>query len=78
MLPFTLTSLLSRKTKPAGRRARRAQEPADMGTAFGMEQWLDERDHGTKAAAPQSLAEPTAMSSRWVPRWLLPSRLPRG
>ena len=78
MLPFTLSSLLGRKNRSARRGAPRAQEPADMGTAFGMEQWLDERDHGTKAAAPQSLAAPTAMSSRWVPRWLLPSRLPRG
>ena len=35
--------------------------PADLGTAFGMEQWLDERDH----------REPEAPARRsWWPRWL--------
>ncbi len=36
-----------------------------MGTAFGMEQWLDERDHG----APQTGATPVRRS--WLPRWLV-------
>ena len=36
----------------------------DMGTAFGMEQWLDERDQG---AMPSG----TARGRRsWLPRWL--------
>ena len=35
-----------------------------MGTAFGMEQWLGERDHGgTPAGSP-----PVRRS--WLPRWL--------
>jgi len=45
-------------------RTARALEPADMGTAFGMEQWLDERDHGDVRANERS-ARPT-----WLPRWL--------
>ena len=71
MLHFSLTSLLARRQTPR-HRSLRAQEPADMGTAFGMEQWLDERDHGQ---APASMA-PTATRARvrWMPRWLLPTR----
>jgi hypothetical protein len=35
-----------------------------MGTAFGMEQWLDERDHG-------GLPSGTTPARRsWLPRWL--------
>jgi hypothetical protein len=45
-------------------RALRQQEPADMGTAFGMEQWLDERDH----LGPQAASRPARRS--WLPRWL--------
>ena len=73
MLPFTLSSLLARTPRAA---RRRAQEPADMGTAFGMEQWLGERDH----AAPPSptTASPTARPVRWMPRWLQSARAPRG
>ena len=42
-----------------------------MGTAFGMEQWLDERDHGS-APAPGP-AQPLA----WLPRWLRSAPLRR-
>ena len=38
-----------------------------MGTAFGMEQWLDERDH----AAPSLVkVQPGATGRGWMPRWL--------
>lgn len=77
MLPFTLSSLLSRNKQSARRRAPRAQEPADMGTAFGMEQWLDERDHGAPAAPRPVQAPPAKAEARWMPRWLQSSRLPR-
>lgn len=77
MLPFTLSSLLGRHRAKPGR-STRAQEPADMGTAFGMEQWLDERDHGGKTAELKSPTPSAAVARRWMPRWLLPSRLPRG
>lgn len=76
MLPFTLSSLLARSPRSARKRAPRAQEPADMGTAFGMEQWLDERDHGAPRA-PAPTAAP-ASPSRWMPRWLQSARAPRG
>ena len=37
-------------------------------TAFGMEQWLDERDHHS---APASAASNPAKSGLgWLPRWL--------
>ena len=77
MLPFTLSSLLARHKQSARRRAPRAQEPADMGTAFGMEQWLDERDHGAPAATRPMQSSPAKAGARWIPRWLLPARLPR-
>jgi hypothetical protein len=55
-------SLLARLTRQR-RRAARQQEPADMGTAFGMEQWLHERDlDGPPAAVPARRS--------WLPRWL--------
>lgn len=76
MLPFTLSSLLGRHRAKPGR-STRAQEPADMGTAFGMEQWLDERDHGAAPALPAPPAR-HATPARWMPRWLQPNRLPRG
>jgi hypothetical protein len=60
MLPATMPALLARLTR---RRARRAQEPADMGTAFGMEQWLD-----SCATAPAPAASRARRS--WLPRWL--------
>ena len=79
MLPTALPALLARFTRRRQRSAR-AQEPADMGTAFGMEQWLDERDrHAAPATArtsallpaPSSMAASQARSrSRWLPRWL--------
>ena len=48
-------------------RAGRAQEPADMGTAFGMEQWLAECDRTPVPAQP---ASPARRGGRWLPRWL--------
>jgi hypothetical protein len=35
-----------------------------MGTAFGMEQWLDERDHGGMPSGT------TPARRSWLPRWL--------
>jgi hypothetical protein len=61
MLPATMPALLAQLTRR--RRARRAQEPADMGTAFGMEQWLD-----SCATAPAPAASRARRS--WLPRWL--------
>ena len=63
MTPAAAPSLLARWMQRRPRTAR-ALEPADMGTAFGMEQWLDERDHGDVRANERS-AGPT-----WLPRWL--------
>lgn len=83
MLPFTMSSLLARKPRPARRRAQRAQEPADMGTAFGMEQWLGESDTAaTRCPLPVAApARPGRGLSRWIPRWLprwmVPARAPR-
>lgn len=77
MLPFTLSSLLARAKRPARKRAPRAQEPADMGTAFGMEQWLDERDHGAPASPRQAQPSAAKPRLRWMPRWLQSARLPR-
>ena len=75
MLHFSLTSLLARRQTRRPRNLR-AQEPADMGTAFGMEQWLDERDHGpAPTPTPASIAKPAAAAKvRWMPRWLQPTR----
>jgi len=64
MQPTATPSLLARLTRRAPRGPRR-QEPADMGTAFGMEQWLDERDHGATRPAAGSAAPRS-----WLPRWL--------
>ena len=83
MLPFTLSSLLARKPRPPRRRAQRAQEPADMGTAFGMEQWLGESDTAAPRgpAPPATAGRPGRRLSRWIPRWLprwmVPARTPR-
>ena len=80
MLPFALSSLLTRHRSPR-RRAPRAQEPADMGTTLGMEQWLDERDHRLGQLANQAnqanpatpatavTAAPPSAQPRWLPRW---------
>ena len=71
MLPFALSSLLTRHRSPR-RRAPRAQEPADMGATLGMEQWLDEREHGIRQlayAATPATAAPAPAQPRWLPRW---------
>ena len=69
MPPAAALSLLARLTRQR-RHTRRLPEPADMGTAFGMEQWLDERDRcGRPAAAPAPSAKRTWLP-RWLPRWL--------
>ena len=63
-MPASATpSLLARLTRRRPR-ALRQPEPADMGTAFGMEQWLDERDHGVMASGT------TRARRSWLPRWL--------
>jgi hypothetical protein len=63
-MPATATpSLIARLTRRRPRTLRQP-EPADMGTAFGMEQWLDERDHGGLPAG-----SPPARRF-WLPRWL--------
>ena len=77
MLPFTLSSLLARHKQAVRRRAPRAQEPADMGTTFGMEQWLGERDHGAPAVVRPGQPAPAKAQPRWIPRWLQSARLPR-
>lgn len=77
MPPAVAPSLLARLTGRRRHRQRRP-EPADMGTAFGMEQWLDERDHGgSRAATAATTTTPTPNASNttaakrvWWPRWL--------
>ena len=66
MLLKAMPALFARfsQTRP---RASRAQEPADMGTAFGMEQWLAECDRTPALAQP---ASPARRGVRWLPRWL--------
>jgi len=64
MQPVATPSLLARLTRRQPRTARQ-QEPADMGTAFGMEQWLGERDHG--GVRPPV---PAGLRRSWLPRWL--------
>ena len=66
MQPAVTPSLFARLTRRRPRAIRRP-DPADMGTAFGMEQWLDERDHG--ATAPAAAVQRRS----WLPRWLQPS-----
>ena len=68
MTPAAAPSLLARWMQRRPRVAR-APEPADMGTAFGMEQWLDERDHDE--------VPPNAPSARatWLPSWLRSAKL---
>ena len=48
-----------------------------MGTAFGMEQWLDERDHGSPAAPRPVQPASAKANAGWIPRWLRSARLPR-
>ena len=45
-----------------------------MGTAFGMEQWLHERDHGVP---PFAKAQSGPADRVWLPRWLQRSPLRR-
>lgn len=61
-------SLFSRLTRRKPRPAR-ALEPADMGTAFGMEQWLDTPDGRASGEAPAAAAGGSPAASR-RPRWL--------
>lgn len=49
------------------RRVARAPEPADMGTAFGMEQWLDEIEDA--AVAPGPVHRQARARATWWPRW---------
>ena len=65
MPPAATPSLLARLTGRR-RRSRRPPEPADMGTAFGMEQWLDERDHN---CGPDTIQAAPARRN-WLARWL--------
>ncbi|MBP6902456.1 MAG: hypothetical protein KBC73_20370 [Burkholderiaceae bacterium] len=68
MSPRFAIPLLSRFGRR--RRAARAPEPADMGTAFGMEQWLDEIEDAAIAPAPvRGSARPRAGWPTWWPRW---------
>ena len=63
-MPASATpSLIARLTRRRPRTLRQP-EPADMGTAFGMEQWLDERDQGALPAGS------TPARRSWLPRWL--------
>jgi hypothetical protein len=38
-----------------------------MGTAFGMEQWLDERDHGGPSAPARVGPDKRTWLARWLP-----------
>lgn len=61
----TERSLFDRLTRRRPRAAR-APEPADMGTAFGMEQWL--ATPGSELAAPGTVPQPAPKPrSRWLP-----------
>lgn len=63
---MSLQPALSLFSRLAGRRGVvREPEPADLGTAFGMEQWLDEADDSPSPAP----AKPSARRA-WWPRWL--------
>ena len=65
VMPASATpSLIARLTRRRPR-TQRQPEPADMGTAFGMEQWLDERDHGGSGARVTA-----SVRRSWLPRWL--------
>ena len=62
MPPAVSPSLIARLTHRRPRTIRQP-EPADMGTCFGMEQWLDERDQHVSPAT----ASPVRRT--WLPRW---------
>ena len=66
MPPAVAPSLLARLTRQR-HRSRRQPEPADMGTAFGMEQWLDERDHGGPATTTRAAPAKRTWMARWLP-----------
>ncbi|OYU98012.1 MAG: hypothetical protein CFE45_18150 [Burkholderiales bacterium PBB5] len=63
-------SLIARLTQRRPR-AQRQLEPADMGTGFGMEQWLDEAD-SLPAPMPELHQQRQRRhgAPRWLPRWL--------
>lgn len=62
----TLNSLLLMRLNRT-RRSRRAPDPADMGTAFGLEYILDQAREDATAAAPEAAAP---RASPWLRRWL--------
>jgi hypothetical protein len=64
MPPALAPTFFARLTRRRPRAARQ-QEAADMGTAFGMEQWLDERDHQSPPVSGVRRAQRS-----WWPRWL--------
>jgi len=57
------SSLLARRAR--ARRKPRALEAADMGTAFGMEYTLDQKDPAAGGVKPVLPENPM-----WWPRWL--------
>ena len=63
MLPFTLSSLLARRRAKSGRNPR-AQEPADMGTAFGL-------DLSLNLLHPETPVVPAARPPSWMSRLAL-------
>jgi hypothetical protein len=68
-MPFTVPlERLGRWMRRTTRRPPRALEPADMGTCFGMEQWLDQAD---SQPAPLPVLSAAAGQRRpwWAPRW---------
>jgi len=69
MPPAAALALLARLTRQR-RRVHRPPEPADMGTAFGMEQWLDERDRGGRPATAVAPAPAASAKRSWLSRWL--------
>ena len=67
---MSLQPALSLFSRLAGRRGVvRQPEPADLGTAFGMEQWLDTPDGRASGEAPVATAGSSPTASR-RPRWL--------
>lgn len=50
-----------------GRRAPRAPDPADMGTAFGLDYILDEAALEASARATAEAAAPVEWYRRWLP-----------
>lgn len=63
--------MLRLRRKPAGRRGVAEQDPADLGTAFGMEASLDDEDSGywTVSKEPVGLeARPPEAPMSWLSR----------